>query len=146
MDVILKDPRFSWYARVSCVHQTVPKVSYWSDIVWAQWIETADAYGKPKDSLLYVFRDNVETANTKYIMEQVVDPTLAHGALHAPWPGKELLMNTPDGQALLGTPHGNGIVQMLNDHRQHTKKKIQKVTLFTVGQKYYLLFTLTRGK
>ena len=123
--------------------EAVPKTSFWSDIVWAQWVEICQHEGVDPANLKYVFRNHITNSDTTYIMEQAVDRHTPHGFLDVPWPGKDFSLVSLGGVAILGTVHGQGPVRLLYDHRhQIPRKTIQKIMVWTVGSAYYLLFTL----
>ena len=132
------------------LRDAVPKVSHWSDIVWTSWLSYCEQVNRKPHELQSIIHNAILTANTKYIMEQVVDPDTKRNGLNIPWPGKEFFVTTDGGKALLGTVHGSGTSRLLFDHRQETdgipKKGIQKVTVFTgdvvnaYGRDYYLNF------
>ena len=70
--------------------------------------------------------------------------------LHAPWPGHEFKLGSPAYVALLGTPHGRGVVYFLTQHASGLPgKDIESIMAFSTddgivdAQSYHLLFTLT---
>jgi len=71
--------------------------------------------------------------------------------LNAPWPGHTFHLGTMFFVALLGTPHGRGVVYLLTQHASGLPgKNIESVTIFTTestgfteAEAYHLLFTLT---
>jgi len=71
----------------------------------------------------------------------------SHDALEAPWPGKAFRLGDPKFVALLGTPHGRGIVYFLTQHPNQLPGKIlESITVFTTKDfdyGYHLLFTLS---
>lgn len=98
------------------IARSVPVLNRWSDFVWALWKDLA---GDKTSSLQYIFRDNVDNGDTKYIMEQVAstqDALVSSGNLHMPFPGKTYSVNDKEGAALLGTPHGSGTAWLMIDH------------------------------
>ena len=125
--------------------EAVPKQSFWSDIAWAQWKEQCRQDVPPSNpaGLKYILHDAIDTPNTKYIMEQAVDPYTINMHLDADWPRVTLPIDSRGGLALLGTAHGTGAARILFDHRQDIRKKVQKVTVWTSGRQYYLLFHLS---
>ena len=75
-------------------------------------------------------------------MEQVIDQHISADALRLPYPGKGFAVNTDAGLALLGTSQGNGITWFLHDHRDQIKTKVSKITIFTAGTDYFMIFEL----
>ena len=65
--------------------------------------------------------------------------------LTAVWPGYTFKKGSEEFQALLGTPHGKGVVNLLVGHAdQMPEKDIESITIFSyAGDSYHLLFTLT---
>ena len=129
------------------IRDAVPKVSFWSDIVWASWVQLCNQTGNKPENIAYIFRDTIITENTKYIMEQVIGPDAPRNGLKLPWPGRDFFLTNDKGKALQGSVHGGGPARLLYDHRQYIPRKtIQKVTVYTAAGSYYLLFVLSRGK
>ena len=131
--------------------QAVPRVSFWSDIVTASWIHLSEEKKSGEDSkagdLRFIMQCHIQNDNTQYIMEQVIDPNTETDELRLPWPGKDFRLGTNEGKALLGTALGSGPARMLYDHRQiFPRKTIQLVTIWTVGNQYYMLLTLSRSR
>ena len=61
------------------------------------------------------------------------------------WPGIRLANGSPRFRALLGTPHGKGIVFLITQHMNDLPgKTVETITMFTddAGE-YSLLFTLS---
>ena len=83
------------------------------------------------------------------IMENAMagDTTPKINELEAPWPGKEFRPGSTGFVALLGTPHGRGIVYLLIQHpNQLPGKSLESIRVFTTKEgrnKYHLLFTLS---
>ena len=73
-------------------------------------------------------------------------------ALDAEWPGHVFKLPSNAYTALLGTPHGKGVVHLIMQHSSGLRgKDIESVTVFTTDEteanldskSYHLLFTLT---
>lgn len=126
----------------------VPPLNRWADVVWTLWEDTAGKSLAP--SLQYIFRDNVVNDDSKHIMDVVMGiPSSDPGLLEAPFPGKIFDVNTDDGAALLGTPHGVGIAWFLVDHAGTLGKRGIKITVYTgldqnsERKQYYLIFDIS---
>ena len=61
-------------------------------------------------ALKYIFRYDVVTEDTRFIMN------LAAPVNSVKWPGHKFNKGSEEFQALLGTPHGKGIVYMIATH------------------------------
>ena len=126
------------------VAQRVPQVFRWSDVTWVIWADQAKARA---GSLKYIFRHNCVTEATRAIIE--IAAGVGVGSFSAEWPGIEYRKGTEGFQALLGTPHGKGVVWLVVDHpNEMPGKDIESITMFTTpatlgGAAYCLLFTLT---
>ena len=127
-----------------------------SDVLWIQWVAVAEQQGTPEkvSQLKYIFRYNVITANTKFIIEQAAalkeGESIEEGEFEAEWPGYEFVMGDDEFTALLGTVHGISIVDLLVTHANELgSKTIKSVTIFTTegdvetGEVYHMLWTLT---
>jgi hypothetical protein len=125
--------------------QFVPQIHKWSDVVAIQWAKLAEEQGRAASSLKYVFKHNVVTDFTKEVMDRVARVPVGIDAFEKPWPGIILARGSDRFRALLGTPHGKGVVWLLINHPNlFPNKDIEKITMFTDEYgSYELLFTLT---
>ena len=62
----------------------------------------------------YVFRHDINTPETREIMERAVGAKAEE--LDADWPGHVFTLPNNTYAALLGTPHGKGVVHLLTQH------------------------------
>lgn len=126
--------------------QRLPDVYRQSDLLWILWKDVA---GDAAGGLKYIFRHHVITDETKTIMEYAAGAD--EDLLEAPWPGHTFKFPSIFYTALLGTPHGRGVVLLLTQHAGGLPgKDIESITVFTtqgIGvddyEAYHLLFTLT---
>lgn len=126
--------------------ERLPDVHKQSDLLWIMW---KDAAGDKAGALKYIFRHHVITPETKAVMEHVAGA--AEDLLDAPWPGHVFGFPSNFYTALLGTPHGRGIVYLLTQHADGLAgKNIKSITVFTTQgiavddyEAYHPLFTLT---
>ena len=87
--------------------QGLPQVTRWSDIVWIVWNSLTQGPSEAS-ALKYIFRYDVSTDDTVFIMEQVLGlgrddlPDGEEGA----WPGYKFVPGHDEFWALLGTVHG----------------------------------------
>jgi len=124
----------------------LPDVYRQSDLLWILWKDVA---GDAAGDLKYTFRHHVITASTKAVMEHVAGA--AEDLLYAPWPGYVIEPPSTFYTALLGTPHGRGVVYLLTQHASGLAgKEIESITIFTTqgileddNEAYHLLFELT---
>jgi len=125
-----------------------------SDVLWIQWAAVANAQGIPgkASDLKYIFRHEIITPNTQFIMEKAGnDPDAEEGEVFfKPWPGREFTMGEEQFQALMGTVHAKSIVTLLTTHpRELGTKSIEKVNIFATRDPedstsiYHMLWTLT---
>ena len=120
----------------------LPKINRWSDVVWGIWSDTA---GGAAGSLQYIFRDNIVTEDTRSVIDEAIAPTTI-GELA--WPGKTFSQDELSGQALMGTPHGNGIAWMLIEHIDVLGKRDIEITVYSgpgSGARpfyYYMVFNM----
>lgn len=118
----------------------LPDVQRWSDLTWILWASLA---GPKTGQLKYIFRHDIITHVTKTVIALAAG-TDGEGEIPM-WPGRTFKLGDPRFVALLGTPHGRGIVYLLTQHPIGLPgKSIATITAFRasfIGQ--HLLFTLT---
>lgn len=83
-----------------------------SDVLWIQWADIASTAGVSSGNLKYIFRHDIITPNTCFIMEQAVGAQEA-GELDEPFPGAEFTAESDQFKALMGTVHAKSIVDLL---------------------------------
>lgn len=104
--------------------------------------------------LRYIFRYNVVTADTKFIIEQAAgrkeNVNIETGEFEELWPGYEFLVGVDEFTALLGTVYGRSIVDLIMTHPNELPgKSIASVTIFATegdeetGEDYHMLWKLT---
>ncbi|KAL8710168.1 MAG: hypothetical protein Q9220_005251 [cf. Caloplaca sp. 1 TL-2023] len=137
--------------------QRLPFLNKWSDLTWIVWSAATNnqnnAQGIPvRDTLKYVFRNHIVTPRSMETMNAVFprpgsnsDANMNTGFEQA-WPGVTFPAGSIEFQALIGTPHGKGVVFLVVDHLQG--RGIESVTMWTTTnwrrEKHYeLLYTLT---
>lgn len=152
----------------SVIEPKIPVLNRWSDLVWTMWTDSVARRGSTTtagatttttaatasftasaSSLRYIFRDNVVNDNTKFVMERVAgmeDTASSVDALDLPYPGRTVDVNSDEGAALLGTPHGLGCAYLMIDHGQELGRRGLKITMYTAVEegknKYFLLFDM----
>ena len=130
--------------RVPGWEQRLPQVRKWSDVVWIIWKDKA---GPDASKLKYIIRTNIATPETQSIIRQAV-PTSVNpedGKFVDPWPGRQFVPGATEFNALLGTPHGKGVVWLLTQRpRDVLDKTIESVTVFSdPDSEYNMLWTLS---
>lgn len=123
----------------------LPRINRWSEIVWIMWLHLA---GDSVRQLKYIFKHDVITPETAGIMYIAADRAghPGDGQMKANWPGVRFPKGTEEFQALLGTPHGKGIVYLVVHHPNELgTKNIESITVLTArpSRGLHLLFTLT---
>ena len=135
----------------------LPKVSRMSDVLWCQWVEVAKMDQTPEkvSQLKYVFKHDVSTPDTKFIVERAAalvenDNNMGKDEFECEWPGHKFQKDDKQFTALLGTIHGRSMVDLIVTHRSKLpNKSIASVTIFTTegdeeaGEVYHILWTLT---
>ena len=101
-------------------------------------------YSGPKvGNLKYIWRDNVITQDTKRVMEKAAN---SGPSMLLRWPGLTFSFDKEEEEeramALLGTVHGTGIAYFLADHRDHIRKQVESVTIYTNSLFYYMMWKL----
>lgn len=122
----------------------LPALQKWSDIVWLVWADMCKTANTNPNSIQYFFRWHINTdSGTQDLINQALG-----GAdnLHA-WPGTKIMTSTANGQALLGSAHGYGIVYFLMQHQATLgKKTVDYITAFqTTNGQYNLMFHITNA-
>ena len=127
--------------------ELLPRLSKWSDIVWILWAHVA---GASAGQLKYVLKHFVVTDETVDVMDEVAKRVGIYKDLswERNWPGLRSDRGTDDFKALVGTPHGKGIVHLLVNHvDMFPTKDIESITIFTTNDDDmiipHMLFTLT---
>jgi hypothetical protein len=120
----------------------LPALQAWSDVVFLEWQHEATTTGQNIQNIQYIFQFDVTNDDTMNIVNGIVIPL--GGFADVP-PGDEFTMDTENGQAILGTPNGNGGAWLLATHKaQFGLKTIDFVRVFAVGtedeQKIVLAF------
>ncbi|KAK2592781.1 hypothetical protein QQS21_009524 [Conoideocrella luteorostrata] len=108
----------------------LPSLKNWSDIVYFQWANACRLTGVKKSSLKYIFRAHIVNQNT---YDVVADAVELRGRKKIPsWKNRITIpMSTPEGKAILGTPHGAGAAYLLIQHKmQLGNKEITHVTVW----------------
>ncbi|KAL8831349.1 MAG: hypothetical protein Q9170_005342 [Blastenia crenularia] len=86
----------------------IPQLNSWADVVWAMWKQTA---GDQAGDLRYIFHNFLSTKTTQLIIEAIEGrpgEDIREG-WDLPYPGQKYKIDSPNGLALLGSPHGVGI-------------------------------------
>ena len=102
----------------------------WADVTWSIWKQVA---GDAAGDLQYIFDDHITTATTKQLIESVegLGADMAD-RLDLPWPGHKYGVETPNGLALLGSPHGVGVSWLyVNGKGDLGKREGITVTVFS---------------
>ena len=126
--------------------ERLPNVKLMSDVTWIQWVTVAEAEGTPSaiSDLKYIFRHEVITENTRFIIEQAAK--VEEDEFNADWPGLKFVTTDTEFLALLGTVHGVFNVHLLVSHPNELgTKAVEAVNIFTTdgGDNYHMLWTLT---
>ena len=139
VDIDINGVQVPWQERL-------PDVQKWSDVVGIIW---ADEAGDSAGALKYILRQSIVTPETKGIIRQAaITQEGEHDTRDwklKEWPGFEFEVDSVEFNALLGTPHGSGVVFLLLEHpNEMPGKNIESVNIFaTEDGDWHQLWTLT---
>lgn len=122
----------------------IPALEKWSDVVWLDWQNTCSTANVNPNTIEYFFRWHITNdSGTQDIINQALG---GKDNLHA-WPGTKIMTSTTNGQALLGSAHGYGIVYFLMQHQAALgMKTVDYITAFqTTTGEYSLVFHITNA-
>lgn len=108
-----------------------PPLSRWSDVTWTVYEDIS----KNQKNLRYIGHDNIINPATARVMTYIIGRhrQSPSDALSAPFPGLEFGIDTPEGQALLGTQNGLGIGWLLHDRSRELGRRNLKVSIWSEG-------------
>ncbi|KAL8828292.1 MAG: hypothetical protein Q9191_002666 [Dirinaria sp. TL-2023a] len=119
----------------------IPQPHKWSDITWVLWTYECMMQHEDPTRLKYIFKHQIVTENTKYIMEQAVGVGVEE--FEDEWPGVRYMRGSTQYEALMGTPHAVSMAYLLINHQNDLGgREIESITMFTSFFSYNLLFTL----
>ncbi|KAK5132248.1 hypothetical protein LTR08_009236 [Meristemomyces frigidus] len=111
-----------------------PPLKQWSDVAFLEYREQARAQNKDVKLLRYIFSDNVQNELAEWMVARILEPDTEdwRSVKGPPWERKRVFgMEEPAAQALLASPHGNGLVWMLVQRRAELGwKRVKSVTLW----------------
>ncbi|KAL8832651.1 MAG: hypothetical protein Q9170_004791 [Blastenia crenularia] len=105
----------------------VPPLNRWSDVAWTLYGELTPDVNR----LQFICHDNIITTFTYSVVQYIFE--LKRQSAFVPYPGLELGMDSPEGQALLGTPNGLGTAWLLIDRARELGRRNLKVTVWSEG-------------
>jgi hypothetical protein len=112
----------------------LPKLQFWSDFAYLQWLSHAD----DDSELRYVLRYNFLNDTSQFVVN-----TLEHH-FNIPvleWPGTTYRAGTDGFLALLGTPNGSSTGYLLINHKAELgHKTVEKITVFRHGPHEIMVF------
>ncbi|KAL9595389.1 MAG: hypothetical protein Q9219_006464 [cf. Caloplaca sp. 3 TL-2023] len=123
----------------------VPQMRTWADVVWAIWAHEA---GDRASGLRFIYRDNIVTPVTRYLIEKVegINNDQLTMGLNLPWSGHKHLKDTEEFFALLGSNHGAGVAYLyITGKATLGPKSDVSVTVFTADipdRAYYMVWDL----
>ncbi|KAH7071391.1 hypothetical protein BKA63DRAFT_475099 [Paraphoma chrysanthemicola] len=121
----------------------ITPLHYWSDIAWLQWLIASDhtrtnmSVSTPTKSetvippIKFVFRLNIHHPPTYVILNKIAAKQSRN--TYDVWPGVTFNVESEEGRAILGTPHGAGVAWMLIQRRTELGvcgRRINRVTMF----------------
>lgn len=105
----------------------LPPLNRFSDVVWTVWNRVCEEASKDPSSLRYIGRDRIANSDTTAVINEV----FAKKGAVVGWPGYTYGIDSEDGQALLGTPHGVGVAWLLIDRVGKLGTRVPKVTIWS---------------
>ncbi|KAI9700602.1 MAG: hypothetical protein M1820_006756 [Bogoriella megaspora] len=140
----IRSPKYM--ATMGRIDGPLPLLAHWSDLSFLTYEDIAAAQGEPVSRLKYVFNYEITTRITQLVIKKICEQRIqqqgsgmdvAH--LDFPWSSniRVDLLNTEEGLALLGTPHGSGVAWLLAQHKeQFAASKITTTANIFQAQKY----------
>ncbi|KAJ8109708.1 hypothetical protein OPT61_g7266 [Boeremia exigua] len=149
-------PAFASHNKVMQDGEALPELRHWSDVVYLQAkFLASDERRVPEGSvrpsadaikgLRAVVRMGIENRDTNAIVHGILQHELGGACTFPlriddagcpgcckkiPWPGLTFDTSSQEGQALLGTPNGSGVVWLLKQHDELASKTIARVTVW----------------
>ncbi|KAL8829404.1 MAG: hypothetical protein Q9170_006179 [Blastenia crenularia] len=113
------------------VNYHTPPLSRWSDLTWTVY----ENISQDSKSLRYIGRNSIMNEATIGIAFYIFDRHRPdpRRRFSAPFPGLEFGMDSPEGQALLGTPNGMGTGWLLIDRSRELGRRNPMVRIWTEG-------------
>jgi hypothetical protein len=107
----------------------LPLLRHWSDIAFLQYLSSCSEQTTVPMTLRYIFRATIQNVPTYSILNNIL---VNHGLkTYETWPGLTFDVGSEEGRAILGTPHGSGVVWLLVQHKpQLGNKRIDRITMF----------------
>jgi hypothetical protein len=96
----------------------LPKLKFWSDVVYLQWKSKAQV----TDDLKYIVRSHIVNTKTRAVAEHIVASKTGKERWPA-WGDASWDMGSDEAVALLGTPNGAGVAWLLAQHRKQLGHK-----------------------
>ena len=111
-----------------CPHNWMPQLRKWSDVAYLQYQYCAQKPKVPLSNLKLVYRSTIINSRTRAIIFSILR---ARNADLTAFPGITFKSDTLEGQALIGTPNGQGVAWLLIQHkRQLGHKVIDEISVY----------------
>ena len=104
-----------------CPQHWMPQLRKWSDVAYLQYQYCAQKQKVSLRNLKSVYRSNIINGRTKAIIFSILH---ARNANLTAYPGITFKADTLEGQALIGTPNGQGVAWLLIQHKRQLGHKI----------------------
>jgi hypothetical protein len=126
-------------------HLQLPAVSKWSDVIFVEWQHETRRRPLGVGELKWIFRYNIVNPTTRAV---AVEALRRDGSRRTGWPGVSFHACSENGEAIIGTPNGRGIVWLLATHKQQFgAKTVESVRVWLTGTRdaptVNFLFTIT---
>jgi hypothetical protein len=122
----------------------LPAVRRWSDVIFVEWQHETRRRPLGVGELKWIFRYNIANPTSRAV---TVEALRRDGGRRG-WPGVSFHACSENGEAIIGTPNGRGIVWLLATYkRQFGAKTIESVRVWLTGHRdnptVNFLFTIT---
>ncbi|CAI9628589.1 unnamed protein product [Alternaria burnsii] len=92
----------------------LPLLRHSSDVAFLQYLSSFHSPLVQPISLNYIFRIQIQNSGTFLVLNKII---MMHGrSMYELWPGITIDIQSEEGKAILGTPHGSGVAWMLIQH------------------------------
>ncbi|RYN55588.1 hypothetical protein AA0114_g3153 [Alternaria tenuissima] len=99
----------------------LPLLRHWSDVAFLQYLSSFHSPLVQPISLNYIFRIQIQSSETLLVLNKIIK---MHGrSMYELWPGITFDIQSEEGKAILGTPHGSGVAWMLIQHSKALRER-----------------------
>lgn len=119
--------------------QPKPPLEFWSDVTYLQWEKLCEQNLQYVKGLHRIVQCNITNQPTIEVIKHL------YGEASTAYPGKTFLPGSSEFSTLLGTANGQGVGQLLSQHKDNSQlgpKSFEKVQVFEGGgaNKWFMVF------